>query len=174
MKFSGKHINAEKSSYEGLYYHYNHQIFSCIAQSIKNRDDVMDVMQEVYVHLWEFRNKLVPQTAESIIFNTCRQKISKFYRKTKQEPFYEEMAGEYADSTQEELKSVNKKEQHLSELEKSIELIIPPLRRKIFTMNKLEGIIQEEIAFQLDIPKSTVKHHISEAMIFLKNHHKNN
>ncbi|WP_165835266.1 RNA polymerase sigma factor [Chryseobacterium viscerum] len=172
MTFFKKHI-IEKSSFEGLYYHYNHQIFTCISRSIENRDDVMDVMQEVYIHLWEYREKLLAENAESIIFNTCKQKISKFYRTTNRQPFFEEMASDYADPSPEELKSVNKKEQHLYELEKSVKLIIPPLRRKIFTMNKLEGIIQEEIAVRLNIPKSTVKHHLSEAMLFLKNHHKN-
>ncbi|RLJ75132.1 hypothetical protein [Pedobacter alluvionis] len=79
MTFFSRH-NIEKSSYEELYHRYNHEIFTCIANKIENRNDVLDVMQEVYIHLWKFREKILLGNAENIIFNTCKQEISKFYR----------------------------------------------------------------------------------------------
>ncbi|MOA19732.1 RNA polymerase sigma factor [compost metagenome] len=62
-----------------------------------------------------------------------------------------------------------RKEQNLLEIEKAIEELLPPLRRKIFKMNKLDGITQEKIATTLNISKRSVEQHISKSIIFLKN-----
>jgi RNA polymerase sigma factor (sigma-70 family) len=172
VKLSGRHINSEKGSYENLVHQYNHQAFSFISKKIPNEEDALDVLQNVFMHLWICKNSLDSTNSPNIIFNTCKDKIAEFYRASKKQPFHENVFSDFADTSFDDLKSAEKKERLLTELEQSIVLIIPPLRRKIFKMHKLEGITQEKIALELDIPKSTVKYHILEAMTFLKNHHK--
>ncbi|ANF52963.1 hypothetical protein A0O34_21625 [Chryseobacterium glaciei] len=172
MKLSGRHINTELGSYENLVRQYNHQVFSFISKKIQNEEDALDVLQNVFMHLWIYKKSLDSTNSANIIFTTCRDKIAEFYRASKKQPLAENIFSDFADTSFDDLKSVEKKDRLLTELEKSIVLIIPPLRRKIFKMHKLEGITQEKIALELDIPKSTVKYHILEAMTFLKNHHK--
>lgn len=172
MKFFGQHISAEENAYQKFFHQYNHQVSSYISRKIKKREDVKDVAQDVFIHLWEYRGSLYSGSVENIIFKTANQKISEFYRLKEKQHFYEETNIDYADNSYEELKSKKQKEYNLTELEASIALIIPPLRRQIFRMNKLDGMTQEQIALQLSMPRSTVKNHILKAMDFLKNHHK--
>ncbi|GEN73755.1 RNA polymerase sigma factor [Chryseobacterium lathyri] len=164
---------SEKSAYEGLYFRYKHDIFACITRKVENRDDVLDVMQEVCIHLWKSRDKIFSGNAEAIIFNTCKQEISKFYRRTNKKLYSEELFYDLEDSSAQEFKAVKKKEHQLVALEKSIELIIPPLRKTIFKMSKLQGIPHEQIATQLDMSKGAVENQIAKAMIFLKKYHSN-
>lgn len=152
---------------------YYYRVYLYTGRKVEDKENIRDIAQNVFFHLWKYREQLVLQNPEAIIFKTCNQEISKFLKTAQREPFQSfKTETDRTDDFEEELQSQFIKEQRLTELEKSIELIIPPLRKRIFKMNKLESITQEEIALRLNIPKSTVKHHISQAMMFLKNHHK--
>jgi RNA polymerase sigma factor (sigma-70 family) len=172
VKPSGRFTSAEENAYQKFFHQYIHQVSSYISRKIAKREDVKDVVQDVFIHLWEYRQVLYSGNAENIIFKTAQQKISEFYRLREKQPFYEQTDIDYADSSSDELKSKNQKEDYLNELEASIALIIPPIRMTIFKMNKIEGITQKQIAKQLNIPLRTVEYHIAEAMIFLKKRHK--
>lgn len=172
MKLSHRHINREKGSYENLVYQYNHQVFSFILKKIQNEEDALDVLQNVFMHLWIYKERLGNTNAADIIFTICKDKIAEYYRASKKQPLGKNVSSDIADTSLDDIRSVEKKDRLLTELEQSIVLIIPPLRRKIFKMHKLEGFTQEKIALELNIPKSTVKYHILEAMTFLKKHHK--
>lgn len=167
MKFSGKHINAEENAYAAFFQQYNDQVFSIIERKINKNEDIKDTLQEVFIHLWEYRQSL---DTENIIFNTCNQKIAEFYRKKGKQPLSDSIISDRPDTYPQERKSRKEKEQRLTELETVIELIIPPLRKKIFKLNKLEGIPQWQIAQQFNMSKSAVENQISKAMNFLKKH----
>ncbi|ALR29253.1 hypothetical protein ATE47_01325 [Chryseobacterium sp. IHB B 17019] len=173
MKLPGKFFNAEENAYKKFFHQHNHQVSSYISRKIKKREDVKDVVQDVFIHLWEYRQSLYSGKAESIIYKTVNQKIFEFYKLRARQHFFEDNNIDFADTSYDDLNSKKQKEFNLTELEASIALIIPPLRRQIFRMNKLEGMTQEQIAIQLSIPKSTVKNHILKAMDFLKNRHQN-
>lgn len=166
------HITPEENTYKKFFHQYNQLVFSHIKKKIKNEDDIMDVLQDVFIHLWEYRQSLYAGNNENIIFNTCNQKIANFYRNEDKSLDNESVIANHADTSGEDLKSAKKKEKRLENIEESIELLIPPIRKKIFKMNKLEGISQEQIAIQLNISKRTVKYHIAEAMTFLRNQNK--
>lgn len=139
-----------------------------IARKVKGRENVTDITQNVFSHLWEYRRSLLGVNTENIIFNTCKQEIAKFI-KAEQKRLSDTvpLLLEEPDDSYQQLLSKLTKENQLEAITKNIESL-PPLRKKIFTLNKLQGITQEEIAHQLQIPHHKVKHHISQVMIFLK------
>lgn len=169
MTFFRKHINHEEAKYKELFYAYHHRVFMFIARKVKDRESVMDITQNVFVHLWQYRNSLLKLNPEAIIFNTCNQEISKFYQsiqKLPTQPLNENF--DPKDSSHDYMTIEMEKEQKIESLFDTINLL-PPLRQKILRMNKLDGLTQEQIAIQLQIPHHTVKYHISEAILFLKN-----
>lgn len=169
MKFFSRHINNEEQRYKDIFEKYYTQVFMHIARKVTVRENVTDITQNVFSHLWEYRKSLDKNT-ENIIFNTCNQEISKFFKAQQKSPITEvNSLDQKSDDADEQL--INKLiiEDRLQTITKNIDSL-PPLRKKIFTMNKLEGITQEAIADQLQIPQYKVKHHVSQAMLFLKNH----
>lgn len=164
-----RHIKNDEQEFQNIVHKYNPLIYSLIFKKIKNGDDIFDVFQNVLMHLWERKDKLRIENVEGIIVKTCIQEISNFYRSRTKIEICELPMIEKIDSTLEDLSSVGEKEKQLVRIENAIEDLIPPIRQKIFKMNKLDGITQEIIAATLNIPKRTVEHHISKAIIFLKN-----
>ncbi|HEU4554539.1 MAG TPA: RNA polymerase sigma-70 factor [Chitinophaga sp.] len=47
---------------------------------------------------------------------------------------------------------------------------LPPRRKEVFKLNRFEGLTYEEIAKRLNIAKSTVKDHMIESLLFLREH----
>lgn len=173
MKSHGRFSSSEENAYQKFFHQYNHQVSYYISRKIVKKEDVKDVVQDVFIHLWEYRRVIYAANIENIIYKTANQKISEFYKRKEKQHFYQESDVQFADTSFEDLKLKKQRDHYLTELEASISLIIPPIRMQIFKMNKLQGITQKQIAVELNIPLRTVEHHISEAMIFLRNMHKN-
>ena len=47
---------------------------------------------------------------------------------------------------------------------------LPPQRKTIFTMSRMRGLTNKEIAEQLNVSTSTVENHINKALKSLKHH----
>ncbi|RQO37672.1 hypothetical protein DBR39_12325 [Chryseobacterium sp. KBW03] len=162
-----RHIRIEEQQYHKLLHKFNPLIFSLIYKKISNRDDVLDVFQNVIIHIWEYRSKLDSTNIESIVIKTCQQEIAHFYRNAKIDKT-SDLPIHLSDPSHEDLVIAQNKEENLSEIETAIEELFPPLRRKIFKMNKIDGVTQEKIAANFKISKRTVEEHISQSMIYLK------
>ncbi|MBT2621919.1 sigma-70 family RNA polymerase sigma factor [Chryseobacterium sp. ISL-6] len=171
MTFFLKHINIEWGFYNEFYNRYKIPVFQYISRAIQNEDDVLDVMQNVFIHLWEYRDQLSNENLEHIIFHTIKQNVAQFYRKSKKQPFCSVKDIEYADNSFKELLEKETREQQLDAIEESLKLL-PPARKEIFMMNKFDGVTQDQIAKQFNISKSAVENQISKAMLFLKKQHK--
>lgn len=167
MTFFRKHID-EENKYKELFHTYYSRVFMYIAKKIKSRENIMDISQNVFVHLWQYRNSLLKSNPEAIIFNTCNQEISKFIHATQKMPTQSLEADTDTKDNSPDFTIAIEKEQRIDNLHDIINLL-PPIRQKILKMNKLEGLTQEQIALELKIPQHSVKHHVSEAMVFLKN-----
>jgi len=138
---------------------------------MKDRNDARDITQNVFVHLWQYRDLLGGSNTENIIFKTCNQEIADFLTAQNRNP----TSTSYDDQTDDSIEALNlkmEKEHLLIALEANIDLL-PPTRKQIFTMNKLEGIKQEKIANELNLSKKGVKKQIEKAMTFLRSNIKN-
>ncbi|WP_153848421.1 RNA polymerase sigma factor [Sphingobacterium paramultivorum] len=168
MSFFRKHINNEEAKYKELFDTYHFRVFMYISKRIKSRENIMDISQNVFVHLWQYRKSLLISNPEAIIFNTCNQEISKFLHAVQKFPTESLMEDlQSKDNAQEPMTTEIEKVQQIDNLYNTINQL-PPLRQKILKMNKIDGLTQEQISIELQIPHHTVKYHVSEAMLFLK------
>ncbi len=169
--FSGNNKTNTENMYKMIYNTYKDRIFYYISGRMKDRNDARDITQNVFVHLWQYRDLLGGSNTENIIFKTCNQEIADFLTAQNRNP----TSTSYDDQTDDSIEALNlkmEKEHLLIALEANIDLL-PPTRKQIFTMNKLEGIKQEKIANELNLSKKGVKKQIEKAMTFLRSNIKN-
>jgi len=159
--------NNKDNLYESFFYRYYYLVFSFLSQKIGNRDDVLDVMQDIFTHLWD-KQLLTSENSEAIIFNLTKQKLALYYRRNKKQPYDLDILPEISDdSSFEEFDERFEREMAMEKLQQDIELL-PELRREILILNKFEGVSQQEIAERYDMSRSAVENQISKAIIFLK------
>ncbi|MGE6397051.1 RNA polymerase sigma factor [Chryseobacterium scophthalmum] len=173
MTFFGKQIKDVEDMYKLIYDTYRERVFEYISGKVKTRNDIRDIAQNVFFHLWEYKESLGGKNTENIIFKTCNQEISKFWKtKRKHAVGNDYSVREISDDSADQLDAKLIQEERLKAVHDSIAMLSPS-SKEMFTLNKLEGVTQEQIAVKFNLPKKTVQKQIAKALIFLKDFHKN-
>ena len=124
-----------------------------------------DFVQQTFLKLWERRNKLKEDVLfDKQIYTICKSLIlNSLKRDSKTTSLYlEKFIPE--ENTDKNLDAKNKK---LEWLYATI-LKLPPKRKNIFILHKIQNLTYEEIAIALEISKKTIANHLYLANNFLK------
>lgn len=127
-----------------------------------------ELTQDVFMDLWNSREKLPGiENFANYLFIITRNRIFKAIR------------GKLEDT--DTLEDIHFAEDlwlpdHQTEYRETHSLLLkgiadlPPVRRRVFTMSRMEGKSYEEICQELNISRNTVKEHIVKALNFLRNY----
>ncbi|EJL74412.1 RNA polymerase sigma factor [Chryseobacterium populi] len=155
--------------YKEVFEKYSQFIFSHIISKVGKRVDALDIAQNVFVHLWQYRKDLKFKNVEAILLKSCRQEIFKFYKDQIGKGISVSIDGlgiEIEDHSELDLEEKLEKERKLNAIYEALNLI-PIERKKIFLLNKIEGKTRKEIAMELNMSKSAIGNQIDKTMQFL-------
>ncbi|WP_077438429.1 RNA polymerase sigma-70 factor [Sphingobacterium sp. CZ-UAM] len=159
----------DMQAFDVLYHRYSHTIYANILKFIKDKTVAEDLLQDVFVRIWENRLKIDPEQSFAAFLYTCSRNITfNFRRRLKLEL---ESAIQLA---QEAVEGENSIDRMLDskEAQQWVEQLLhklPQQRQKIFRLSKLEGKSYQEIAQEMGISVSTVRDHIVKANKFIRN-----
>lgn len=127
-----------------------------------------DVVQEVYVQLWQKRKKLKIQTSlKSYLFSSVKNKCIEKIRRQKLETKYIQEKMLLTDNAETIEFDDVEKIMLINKVYKSIDKL-PPKCSKIFKMSKMEGMTYNEIAENLDLSVKTIESQMRRAFILLR------
>lgn len=163
----------EKDAYEELFKRYAPRIFSFSILYLKNKDDAEELVQNVFLKIWEKRQILdATQNIKAFIFKIAVNTIYDFIRRKNIERAFEDYAKlNYTVNENYTWHSVI-----FEEMQRNLNNLVaqlPEQQQKIFRLSKLEGLANEEIAETLNLSKRTVENHLYRALSFLKKQLKN-
>ena len=161
-------------SFDLLFGKYGKKLYGFAVRYLKSEADAEELVQDVYVKIWENRGKLKKESSfKSYLFTIAYNDICKVFRRRN----YQKMYMNEIISREGYFEPVEEKADYSFDLEQ-IELLIdklPPRRKEIFNMRHKKGKSSKEIANELNISPGTVDNNISEALDFIrKNLNKNN
>jgi RNA polymerase sigma-70 factor (ECF subfamily) len=153
---------------EDLFDYYYPRLFNFSRSFLKIEEGIDDIVQEVFVKIWQNRKKInSAATFNSYIFTITRNLLLNELRsrlnneKTKEEIRNLSLAKEYSSMEQIEYRDLKETVDNLvSEL--------PQRQKEIFVLSRTEGLSHKEIAEKLKISTKTVEYHITLAVRFLK------
>ena len=135
---------------------------------VNDRDVSEDMVQSVFVRLWEKRDSLnLRDSLRSYLFTATRNAALDYIRSQKRQDEYFEknpVPDSHEDVTDDEAGTLLFR----SKLYEAIDQL-KPKTKKIFMLHKMEGLTYKEISEHLDIPKRTVEYNIYSALAQLKN-----
>jgi len=159
--------NGDKGAFIAVYNHYQQIVFNNVARLIPQTDVVEDVLQEVFLKLWENKHKFQDEYAVaswlfSVSYNQSISHIRKLIRERKYlESMKTDINFEYDPESEVEIENI--KEDILTEAINHL-----PLRKKqAFELCKLQGKTYAEAAEIMNISSETVKEHITLALKFV-------
>jgi len=161
-------IKGEVKAFDKIFEIYNQKLYRFAKSILKNREDAKDVVQEVFVRIWQNRNEIKEySTFKSYLFTIAYNIIVDHFRKRLKDKKYKD----FLEANINEVDSSQEKHIEFSDLNKLYEQSVeqlPPRRKLIYKMNRNEGLTYKEIAERLNISRNTVRNQMAKTLQFLR------
>lgn len=159
-------IKGDMLAFDALYRHYFNAIYNNIFKLTRDQSATEDLLQEVFITLWEKREKVkVDRSLGGWLFVMSYNKSVNFLRKQ----LRESLAFQHLQIVESNPEETMLSESQYELLEQAMAQLSPQ-RRKVFELCKIQGKTYEETAAILQLSKHTVKEYLSAAMNLVKDH----
>ena len=158
-------------AFDSIYEIYSKRLYCFVLRYVKQKEDAEGIVQEVFIKIWETRNKIdIYSSFDSFIFTIAYNTTINLLRKRVSEHKYYERLNSIQQITEADqiiddiyFKEINTQLQ--SVLNK-----LTPRQKEIFQLSREEGLTHEEIAKILNISVNTVKNHMVTTLAFIKSY----
>lgn len=155
-------------AFDKIFHKYGSSLFSFVVSVLKDESEAEEVVQDVFLKIWEKRGELNPSLSfKSYLFTIALNTTKNIYRqKLQRDRYKQDVALELNISQTSDVDGIEYRNL-LDYIDKIIEKL-PPSRREIFILSKKDGMKNPEIAKLLNISEQTVKNQLVSAMKFLR------
>lgn len=155
-------------SFDNIFKKYHEKVYYFANSYLKNKEEAEDVVQEVFMNLWRYRDQINEQYVFSkYLFKITYNSTCKRFRKRASEKKHLE---EVAQNTSIEDDSTKLDIEYNNLLETKNLLInnLPARQKDILLLSIEEQLTSEEISQRLNISKKTVENYLSAARNYLR------
>lgn len=157
-----------KTAFHLLFNTHGPKILAFANSYLKNEAEAEELLQEVFLKLWEVRVHLdSSKNIKSFLFKICINRMYDFIRKKNLSKAYVEYSVQcpaFSNNTTWQEVIYHDMNHHLQALIAQM----PEQRQRIFRLNKEDGLTVEDIALQLNLSHRTVENHLYRAVSYLK------
>ncbi len=157
-------------AFNQLYTKYFSKLYGFSRQITGNKEDAEEIVQEVFVKIWEIRNTLDPgKNFANLLFTISKHKI---YNKARQRVYnqaYQNYIQTHVDISN-EITGLEIAQKETQTLINQAIAHLPERRREVFILSKVEGFSNKEIADKLNTSLSNIENHINKALKTVRQH----
>jgi RNA polymerase sigma-70 factor, ECF subfamily len=167
--------NGDEKAFETLFRSYYDQLLKYAREILKDHDAAEEVTEEIFVHIWENRQKIHIETSlraylYRCAYNRCINHLRHLKVHDRYKLFFQHHISPEAWSSEYSFDYplaglINKEIEHL--VERSVQNL-PIKCREIFKMSRYEDLRNHTIAERLGLSVSTVKTQISRALVKIR------
>lgn len=167
-------INNDQQAFKQVYFLYSARLYGNILKLVKSEPVAQEILQDVFIKIWDHRHSIDPaKSFRSYLFRIAENMVCNFYRKASRDKVALRQL-------------MSKSTEHYSHIEEDIfykeetsflsEAIggLPPQRKQVFELCKMEGKSYDEVSRLLGISVSTISDHIVKANRFLREYYLKN
>ena len=165
QKYVKELSKGSKEAFEVLYMRYASLVERFVEALVKDADAVDDITQNVFINIWNRRENLAKDgiVFRSYIYTSARNAVYDWFRRGDKFPKVPveqiDMSGLPASDLQRKIEN----EEMLTLVNLAISKM-PDRRKEIFSLSRVRGMKNAEIAELLGISEKTVEYHISKAL----------
>ena len=159
------HNICDSNSFEAIYNSCAKEIRRFLFYKTQNIDKSEDILQDVFIKLWENCNKVDSNKVKSYIYSIANnmflndikhQKVVQNHRKHNENK-----------STNESPEFIMLEKEFMKKLESTIDNL-PEKQREVFLMNRIEKKKYKDIALHLDISVKAVEKRMHQALVVMR------
>ena len=158
----------DERAFEMLVHRYKRPIAKNMLRFLKSVELTEEALQDLFMKLWINRAQIDPeQPLKPYLFRIAENLIYDVFRKAardqKLQTHLQQQHTEIFFHVEEQLMA-----RETNELIQRVIDQLPPQRRRVYVLCKLEGLSYQEVAAELGISTATVNDHIRKANLFLR------
>ncbi|MNR13600.1 ECF RNA polymerase sigma factor SigW [compost metagenome] len=147
--------------FQGLLY-----VYAC--KIIKDEEDAEDIVQEVFLYLWDKRSTIILKSSiSSYLYSAVRFKFFNLLDRKKIRTDYKTSFQRFLDQGEYVTDNYIREKEFSQLIEKEI-AALPDKMREIFELSRKNHLSRKEIAEQLNLSEKTVKNQINNALKILR------
>lgn len=161
--------NNDIDAFDQIFKRYSDRLYGFTFKYLKSKEETEGVIQDVFLKIWENRNKIKKETSlKSYLFTITYHKMCRIFRSRQLKLKYVE--------------TINGKQSTVVDSEEQIEYStvlemvdnfigkLPQKQKTIFIKSRKEGKSTREIAEEMNLSAGTINNNISLALKFLRTH----
>ena len=159
-----------EEAFTQLYFRYSPTVYNALRVYIKDAHQADDLLQNVFVRLWEKRAELAAiQSIENYLFILARNLVfNHIKRKAIEDNVHQVLRSrlpEAADSTESRIQELEYKRL----LKEAID-VLPAQQKQVYLMATEDAMSYEDIAVKMELSKLTIKKHLELARKSIRAH----
>lgn len=159
----------DMEAFREMYHSFGGELQRYIFLFTRSREDTEEILQDVFVKLWEKRQTLPAITSfRGYLYRMARNRVLNYFRSVRARVRTEALP----ESLQQEPCSPDAADQLLykqyDNLARQAIGLLPERRKQVFLLSREKGLSLQEIADQLRVSKSAVKQHLYGASGFIR------
>ncbi len=161
-------VSGNADAFTDLYYRYGAQLHAHLLRMIKSEETAREIYQDIFMKIWERREGIdVDKPFGAYLYRIAVNKVYDHFRKIAREKRLANSIAASSEGFHRDTENGLLYDESLRLIHKAIDQL-PPARRQIYMLCKIENKSYEEIAALLGISTSTINDHIVKANRFLK------
>ncbi|SHF95989.1 RNA polymerase sigma-70 factor, ECF subfamily [Fodinibius roseus] len=166
---------SDRKAFDRLYRIYEEKLYAFAYKLTRSHEEAREIVQYTFFKIWEKRSTIDEnKNFEAFLFTIARNKVYNKARKRTYVHAYEhylknKLSHQQNNGTEESLQY----RETWEVVENAIEQL-PPRRKEVFTLSRMNGLTNKEIAHLTDTSVSNIENHIHKALkvlrIYLSNH----
>ncbi|MDE3214356.1 MAG: RNA polymerase sigma-70 factor [Bacteroidota bacterium] len=157
-------IKGDAESFRQIYEFYQGRVFLFAFRLTKSKSEAEEVVQEVFVKLWERREKIkIEKNFNAYLLTITKNLVIDNLKKASRDRNLQAKIYKNIQSLQDHsVDELIKKE--LERLQRQAIAKLSPRMRQVFLLSREEELTYEEIANRLGVSRNTVRNQVSEAL----------
>lgn len=155
-------------AFEKLYHLYSDRLLAYLLKLLKSEDMACEVLQEVFIKVWHNRQHIdAEQSFRSYLFRIAENLVYDFFRKAARDKELQSVLIRTACKEYSPIEEGLCTKERSRLLQEAIDAL-PPKRREVFQLVKMEERSYEEVSHMLHVSTSTINDHIVKATKFIR------
>jgi len=161
-------IKGDQTAFELLFHAYYPGLVVYASQFTFDKDEAEEIVQDFFVRCWQKHQSLQPaESLKNYFFSSVKNRGLNYLKHKKiEENYIHQLSGiseNHLVYNQDLYSTTELQEKIINSIE-----LLPERCREIFTMSRIQGLNNEEIALELNLSKRTVETQISHALKVLR------
>jgi RNA polymerase sigma-70 factor (family 1) len=160
----------DSRAFEKLYDSYKLRLAANLYKLLKSDELAREILQDLFLKVWDNRAQIDPEKSfRSYLFKIGENMVNDFYRRAARDKKLRDQLVEANSEIYSHIEETIFQKENSDLLHEAIEMM-PPQRKLVYTLCKMEGKSYKEVEQLLGINAKTINSHIFQANKFLKEH----